>query len=83
MKIAFISYEYPPDTAYGGIATYIRQVAILLAARNHNVEVFAASCERSGSFRDGKILVHVVAETNRRKFAEAIAPSIFHQTRLL
>jgi hypothetical protein len=31
MRIAFVSHEYPPDTAFGGIATYVRQAATLLA----------------------------------------------------
>lgn len=36
MKIAFISYEYPPpDAAYGGIATYVRQAARMLASPGH------------------------------------------------
>jgi glycogen synthase len=42
MRIAFVSHEYPPDTAFGGIATYVRQAATLLAGRGHSVEVFAA-----------------------------------------
>lgn len=42
MNIAFISYEYPPDTALGGIATYVAQAARMLVQRGHHVEVFAA-----------------------------------------
>ncbi|NJR66423.1 MAG: hypothetical protein HC772_15630 [Leptolyngbyaceae cyanobacterium CRU_2_3] len=34
MKIAFVSYEYPPDTAIGGIATYVQQAAQMLAPIN-------------------------------------------------
>ena len=48
MRIAFISYEYPPDTAAGGIATYARQAAHMLRDRGHAVEVFAASPHRTG-----------------------------------
>lgn len=43
MKIAFISYEYPPETAFGGIATYVGQAARMLSRRGHTVEVFAGS----------------------------------------
>jgi glycogen synthase len=49
MKIAFISYEYPPDTAVGGIATYVYHAAKMMNERGHNVEVFAASGKRSCS----------------------------------
>jgi glycosyltransferase involved in cell wall biosynthesis len=82
MKIAFVSYEYPPDTAFGGIATYVRQAAMLLAGRGHAVEVFAASPKRSGRFQDGNIGVNLVGEMDRLKFAEVIAPifSIRHET---
>ena len=74
MKIAFVSYEYPPDTAFGGIATYVRQAAMLLAGRGHTVEVFAASARRSGHFQDGSIGLNLVGEMDRMKFAEAITP---------
>lgn len=43
MKIAFITFEYPPDTADGGIATYVKQAANMLQLRGNQVEVFAAS----------------------------------------
>lgn len=43
MRIAFISYEAPPDTVVGGIGTYVGQAAAALASRGHQVEVFAAS----------------------------------------
>jgi glycogen(starch) synthase len=43
MRIAFLSYEFPPDTGGGGIGTYLEQVSRILAAAGHNVEVFAGS----------------------------------------
>ena len=58
MHIAFISYEYPPDTAVGGIATYVKQAASMLAHRGHEVEVFAASTTRSGMETEDGVLVH-------------------------
>jgi glycogen synthase len=57
MKIAFISYEYPPDTSYGGIATYVKQASQLLCQRGHHVEVFAASPDRCGTEVEEGILV--------------------------
>lgn len=77
MKIALVSYEYPPDTAVGGIGTYVAQIAQLLQQRQHQVEVFAGSPSRSGSFVESGILVHRV-QAPRPDFATAIAP-IFHQ----
>ena len=58
MHIAFISYEYPPDTAAGGIATYVKQAATVLTSRGHQVEVFAGSGTRTGTEHENGILVH-------------------------
>jgi glycogen synthase len=74
MKIAFISYEYPPDTAFGGIATYVRQAAAMLRDCGHHVEVFAGSLTRQGSELEDDLLVHRLMTRNRLRFAELIAP---------
>ena len=62
MKIALISYEYPPDTAYGGIATYVEQAARMLSERGHYVEVFAGSERRAQSSDESGILTHRILE---------------------
>jgi glycosyltransferase involved in cell wall biosynthesis len=69
VKIAFISYEYPPDAAYGGIATYVYQAARMLRARGHHVEVFTSSPQRDGSEIEDDILVHRIRETRQENFA--------------
>jgi glycogen(starch) synthase len=75
MHIAFVTYEYPPDTSDGGIATYTQQAVRMLRARGHSVEVFAASRERTGTFPDGDIPVHrVLAPGQKGEFGELIAP---------
>ena len=79
MHIAFISYEYPPDTAFGGIATYVKQAASLLSSRGHDVEVFAGSETRTGAENENGILVHRIQASTAHKedprgFAAQIAP---------
>lgn len=74
MRIALVSYEYPPDTAVGGIATYTQQWAYLLASRGHEVEVFCASPSRTISEVAIDILIHRVQETDRVSFKETILP---------
>jgi glycosyltransferase involved in cell wall biosynthesis len=69
VKIAFISYEYPPDAAYGGIATYVYQAARMLRARGHHVEVFTSSLQRDGLQIEDDILVHRIRETTQEGFA--------------
>jgi glycosyltransferase involved in cell wall biosynthesis len=75
MKIAFVFYEYPPDTADGGIATYLGQVARMLCARGHHVEVFAGARGREGTFDDGDgITVHRIAcPDGRARFHRPVA----------
>ncbi len=43
MKIALLSYEYPPETGFGGIGTYSYYQARGLAKNGHDVHVFAGS----------------------------------------
>lgn len=43
MRIAILSYEYPPETGFGGIGTYAWYQARALARIGHDVHVFAGS----------------------------------------
>lgn len=74
MKIAFISYEFPPDTAYGGIATYVDQSSRLLHQRGHHVEVFTSSPYQNGTRTEEGIVIHRVQEESREAFPEVIGP---------
>ncbi|XGV97100.1 MAG: glycosyltransferase family 4 protein [Leptolyngbya sp. BL-A-14] len=81
MKIAFISYEYPPDTATGGIATYVYQVARMMQQRGHHVEVFTSSPHREGVMIEDGVVVHRIlytTNTDRRDFA-TYAGKVFAQ----
>jgi glycogen synthase len=49
MNIALLSYEYPPETAFGGIGTYTYYHARALVRLGHRVRVFAGST-RPGMF---------------------------------
>lgn len=74
MRLAFISYEYPPDSAFGGIATYVEQAVRLMHSRGHDVEVFAASLEHEGLVERDGVIVHRICERDREAFARRIAP---------
>lgn len=41
MKILFVSSEFPPETGFGGIGTYVAHLAPALAARGHAVTVLS------------------------------------------
>jgi glycogen synthase len=61
MKVALISYEFPPDTAQGGIATYFHQISQILSARGHHVEVFAGGWNKTRTVYDNGVTVHHLA----------------------
>jgi glycogen synthase len=70
VRIAFISFEFPPDTAWGGIATYVKQAAGVLSSRGHAVEVFSASPSRDESATEGGYVVHRLRETDPVRFGQ-------------
>lgn len=46
MRIAILSYEYPPETGFGGIGTYAYYQARALAKLGHDVHVFAGATKK-------------------------------------
>lgn len=82
MRIAFISYEFPPDTALGGIATYVAQIARCLVAAGQQVEVFCGSPTRSDQFVDEHgVTVHRV-KSDRTAFPTAVVPTFIQRYRV-
>ncbi|HEY9870018.1 MAG TPA: glycosyltransferase family 4 protein [Candidatus Obscuribacterales bacterium] len=64
MRICLISREFPPDTGWGGIATFVHDLALGLHEIGHQVEVIAlAADEREASVVYEGITVHRVAWT--------------------
>lgn len=71
LRIALVSYEYAGSKGGGGIGTYVRNAASMLAGRGHDVEVF---CARSESPYDAIRHVRVwEVSASRREFPSAIA----------
>jgi len=71
MKVAFLSREYPPDSAWGGIATAYHTLACALAERGHEVHVI---CQAAGVPRDSideGVFVHRVGTNPKRYSAMA------------
>lgn len=75
MRIALISYEYPPHI-YGGIGNYTRQAALMLCRRGHDVEVFAGCAERSYEEVVEGVRVHHGQCRDRWQFA-SVAVDLF------
>lgn len=70
MRICLISREYPPDTGYGGIATFSKHLAYGLKNLGHDVVVIALAKNEAKVVDDGGICVHrVVAYPFESKLA--------------
>lgn len=69
MRIAIFSFEFPPQTAFGGIGTYSVQLADTLSQAGHDVEVFAGGKGSDRVRRKSGALVHTVGCTDQLDFA--------------
>ncbi|RYG44963.1 MAG: hypothetical protein EOO01_18580, partial [Chitinophagaceae bacterium] len=72
MRIAYVSYEHPLGITGGGIGTYLGQIASLMAALGHDVEVFTGHPNLSGSIPYQGYLVHQVQVLNVKEFREKV-----------
>lgn len=61
MRICFISREYPPDTGWGGIATFAYHLVHGLQELGHEVEVVSLAKNRNGLQIEDGVRVHRVA----------------------
>jgi glycosyltransferase involved in cell wall biosynthesis len=61
MRVCLISREYPPDTGWGGIATFTKHLAHGLKQLGHDVEVIALADGPAKLADDDGIPVHRVA----------------------
>jgi glycogen(starch) synthase len=63
VRILFVSQEYPPETGWGGIGTYVHAMARALARRGHEVHVLSAVVGQCDSHRiDDGVHVHRVGQ---------------------
>jgi len=68
MRIALISFEYPIDTNWGGIATYVQQAAYMLLNGGHEVEVFCGTQKETYTMSDNGVPVHLCHYKKRMEF---------------
>ncbi|MDN5288999.1 MAG: glycosyl transferase group 1 [Mucilaginibacter sp.] len=75
MRLAYISFEHPLGETGGGIGTYVDQIAAIMAARGHDVEVFtSAVASQYTTCRSKDYLIHQVPSKNRGDFSHAVVP---------
>lgn len=69
MKILFLSQEYPPETGWGGIGSFVKIIGAALAHRGHDVHVLSCVAGQPPSdLLDGSVWVH------RRRAVRASMP---------
>lgn len=68
MRIALLSFEFPPATALGGISTYSAQAADMFASAGHAVEVFAGGPKVETFTRPSGAVVHTLGCTHQVQF---------------
>lgn len=81
MRIAFVSYEYPPETGGGGIGTYLECVAPALAEAGHEVTVFCGG-SATRQVRQGGVTLQQIGGGSER-FGGAVCGEFaaHHQTK--
>ena len=60
LRICILSHEYPPDTGWGGIATFAYHLAHGLVEIGHEVEVITLAKAEEREVLDGGVKVHHV-----------------------
>lgn len=74
LRIALVSFEFPPETNYGGIGSYMHEVAIMLSGGGHYVEVFCGG-ERSSQIElNENLVVNRIGDMDKDTFAESLVP---------
>jgi glycosyltransferase involved in cell wall biosynthesis len=64
LRLCFVSREYPPETGWGGIGTFVRNASHGLARLGHEVEVVSVALTGWTSVtEDGPVRVHRVPDT--------------------
>jgi glycogen(starch) synthase len=62
MRILYVSNEYPPETGFGGIATYTKNMAGGMSSLGHDIHVICRSSSgKVSTVRDGTVTVHRIS----------------------
>lgn len=82
MRIAFITYEYPPETGKGGIGTYVSQLSSALPAKGWDVHVFAGSHTGDYLEETEKHHVHRILCNNGNDFNTKVVKAFTEQQKI-
>ena len=74
MRIVFVSYEYPPDTGFGGIGTYVYQISHVLSKRQTDVHVVCGTFNQKITKveNEGFLTIHRTQCNSRKEFSTLV-----------
>ena len=81
VRIAYLSYQFPKYANYGGIGTYVKQVASGMAALGDDVEVFCGHDTETGNSDEGGYRVNYT-KSDREGFCTAVVSVFAERHRL-
>jgi glycogen(starch) synthase len=77
MRIVFVSYEYPPDTGFGGIGTYVYQVTNLLSENDIDIEVICGTFGENRTIYDkDHLIINRLQTASRDEFSKLVPDAI-------
>lgn len=72
LKIAFISYEYPPDTSGGGIGTYTKEVTAILRDNNNTVFIFCGTNKENYEYEENGLMIYRIKSGSTEEFRNSV-----------
>lgn len=78
MKVTILSREYPPDSAWGGIASFYYSLSRALAERGHEVHIICQAVAGPREYEDNGVFVHRVGTNPKQYSALARINYSFH-----
>lgn len=70
MNILYVSFEYPPDTAYGGIGTYMFQITTALPTEQKVFVISATTAPENYVVENKNLVVYRISCSDRKLFPE-------------
>ena len=83
LNVVVVSEEFPPETGWGGLATYTRYLARGLSRRGHTVTVIAGGETRRTVSVDGIRLIRLPTPTSVRPGSIGRIRSVLGRSRLV
>lgn len=76
LSVCLVSQEYPDETDYGGIATYMYYLSKALANCNNRVFVVCRSYTEDCAYQDNTIMIYRIRENDEYKYRHRVATMV-------